>query len=103
MPGKPGICATVFPSHQRQKKAFSAAVPLSSFCLAPCWGAPDEWIEMGHWVLGIVAVLVIAGVVFAGWDLVRGVVREVAHTERDPLHALRHAKPRRNTPAQDAG
>lgn len=57
----------------------------------------------GPWVLAIVAVLVIAGVVFAGWDGVRGMVCSLTHTERDPLRGPRHANPRRNTAAQDAG
>jgi hypothetical protein len=58
---------------------------------------------MEHWVLAIVGLLVLAGVVFAGWGFVRGVVREMTHTEGDPLRGLRHANPRRNTPAHDAG
>ena len=77
--------------------------PVSSLCLASHWGAPDEWIEMSHWVLAIVGVLVVAGVLFAGWNFVRGVLRELTHTEGDPLRGLRHANPRRNTPAQAAG
>lgn len=65
-------------------------------------GRHDEWIDMGHWVLAVVVVLVTAGVVFAGWTSVRRVVRELTHSEGDTLRGLRHANPRRNSPAQDA-
>ena len=58
---------------------------------------------MGHWVLAFVGVLVIAGVVFAGWGFVRGVLREAAHPGSDRLRGLRHANPRRHTPGQAAG
>jgi len=66
-------------------------------------GRPHDWIDMGHWVLAIVAVLVIAGVGFASWDFVRRVVRELAHSEGAPLRGLRHASPRRNTAVHEAG
>ena len=61
---------------------------------------------MSHWVDAVVGVLVIAVLAFAGWNYVRGVLREATHDEGDdPPRGmrLRHANPRRNTLARQVG